>query len=139
MRALLFLRVYFSLIYFDLILRRNGFAKTFEIYVNRHAIRFTGTEYTYSVDRDKIIQLLETIDKACALFPLKAQCMHRSFLGFKYCRKLYGLPVELVIGVKKFPFYAHAWLRHQSHNLNEMEEVTNNLQIILSSREGGKL
>ncbi|WP_409344795.1 lasso peptide biosynthesis B2 protein [Paenibacillus sp. MBLB4367] len=85
-----------------------------------------------------VIKLLILIDKICTMYPFEAQCLHRSFLGYRYIRKQFGIPVDLVIGVRKFPFYAHAWLKLRDKNVNESDEFTRDLIVILSSSEGEK-
>jgi hypothetical protein len=42
--------------------------------------------------------------------------------------------VDLVIGVKKFPFSSHAWLVLNDKNVNEDETYTNQFLVILSSK-----
>lgn len=127
-----FVQVVFALIRFQIELRIYGFQKLFPKYVERYPIfKHSGNERKHI---DRMNRLLRTIDMACALVPFKAECLHRSFLGFRFVRTKYSIPVDLVIGVKKFPFSAHAWLVLNDKNINEEEEYTKQFIIILSSK-----
>lgn len=127
-----FVQVLFALIQFQIELRLHGFQSVFPKYVNRYKTYKPITIEQHHVDR--MFRLLRTIDKACALVPFKAECLHRSFLGFRFIRKKCSIPVDLVIGVKKFPFSAHAWLVLGDKNVNEDESYTNQFLVILSSK-----
>lgn len=128
-----FLNVVITLLYIDIVLRRKGFHFLFKQYT----AAYRGSEIKKSNDDSMtgLIRYLDLIDRACSWYPLEAQCLHRSFLGYKYIRTRLGIPVEIVIGVKKFPFYAHAWLILNGRNINEKEIVTRNLKVILSSKD----
>lgn len=134
LRTIAFFRIYLALISFDLELRIFGFQKLFPKYVNRFHIN-TATRSKIGSEQlvREIDELLSLIDKVCAGYPFKAQCLHRSFLGYRFVRSKYGIPVNLVIGVRKFPFSSHAWLMFRDKNLNELEEYTSQFKIILSS------
>ncbi|MGG0299191.1 lasso peptide biosynthesis B2 protein [Bacillus albus] len=74
------------------------------------------------MEKEKLTRLLNKIDKVCFWFFGNAQCLHRSLIGFKLVRK-WGIPAELVIGVKKFPFGSHAWLEHDGSVVNDIQTV----------------
>ncbi|QUG43127.1 lasso peptide biosynthesis B2 protein [Psychrobacillus sp. INOP01] len=82
-----------------------------------------------------VSQMVDFIDRVCILYPKKAECLHRSFLGYKYLRTEFKLPVDLVIGVRKYPFSAHAWLTMFEENINDSNELTNQYSVILKSKE----
>lgn len=65
-----------------------------------------------------IIPRLEAIESASAIYWGKAKCLQRSLLQYALLRNKYGLDVDLVIGVKRFPFSSHAWV--QWHNTNRI-------------------
>ncbi|MBN1037035.1 lasso peptide biosynthesis B2 protein [Clostridium botulinum] len=77
------------------------------------------------------------IENASELYPFNAKCLHRTLIGYKLLRKKYNFPVKFVIGVKKFPFDSHAWLKWNDEfggkNLFELEEDTDKYQIIIDS------
>lgn len=132
-----FIKIYILLIHFDFSLRLNGFHKMFSIYADKYEITEERSKLhspDYNEMSWKINELLQLIDTACACYPFEAQCMHRTFLAYKLIRKRFGLPVQIVIGVRKFPFQAHAWLMLDEHNVNESYEFTENLKILLNTR-----
>lgn len=129
------LYIYLNLIMFDIQLRVFGFENVFEKYVKYYQIKNRKESIT-SEEIDEVSRWMKMIDKACASYPFEAQCLHRSFLAYRFIRMKFFIPVELVIGVKKFPFHAHAWLKLKDKNFNESPEYTDGLIIILNSEEG---
>lgn len=127
-----FVQIVFALIRFQIELRIYGFQKVFPKYVERYPISKHSENERNHIDG--MNHLLRTIDIACALVPFKAECLHRSFLGFRFVRSKYSIPVDLVIGVKKFPFSSHAWLVLNDININEEESYTQQFIVILSSK-----
>ncbi|WGV60416.1 lasso peptide biosynthesis B2 protein [Brevibacillus brevis] len=132
-----FINVYLELINVDLQLRKKGFHTAYLKYITRHK-SYKSKLKLYNDEQlsKEVNNFLYLIDKVCRLYPFEAQCIHRSFLGYRFLREKLGFPVELVIGVKKYPFSAHAWLMFQGFNVNESEEYTSEFQVILSSEEG---
>lgn len=63
-----------------------------------------------------ILRYFKIIDKVCLIYMGDAKCLHRSILQYRYLRNKFGLPVKIVVGVKKFPFAAHAWIRWMTNN-----------------------
>lgn len=59
----------------------------------------------------KIRKELRAIEKASSMYFGNAKCLQRSILQYILLRKRYGLNVDIVIGVKKFPFSSHAWVK----------------------------
>lgn len=87
--------------------------------------------------QEDLNNVIRAIASASELYPFNAKCLHRSLVGYRILRKKYKLPVKFVIGVKKFPFDSHAWLKWNDEfggeNLFELEEDTNKYQIIIDS------
>ncbi|WP_375353582.1 lasso peptide biosynthesis B2 protein [Paenibacillus enshidis] len=140
MSKLEFVKLYVSLFKIDLGLQVVGFEKLFKRHVKRYPLVSADVQKvkeTHHIE-EEINKLLMTIDYVCTVYPRSAQCMHRSFLGYQYLRKKFHLPVELVVGVRKMPFGAHAWLMLNGHNMNEDPQYTDQFQIILST-EGGEI
>lgn len=87
----------------------------------------------------KIIKELKAIEMASTLYWGKAKCLQRSILQYVLLRKKYGLNVDFVIGVKKFPFSSHAWVKwHYTNKLacGSQEEIVG-YDIIFSSEMVG--
>lgn len=136
---LMFLRIYICLIFFDIELKQRGFQYMFPQYIKKYpAIGFKKVIKLDHLISSKVNKLLYLIDTACAFYPTRAECLHRSFIAFRFLRQNFGIPVELVIGVKKFPFSAHAWLLYNGVNINESEEYTSQFNIILRSEKEGR-
>lgn len=123
------------LVFLDISLRLFGFPKTFEKYVLKYSGHVKVRDSYSELLLENMLQDLILIDRVCSYYPFEAKCLHRSFLGYRLLCKKYKLNVELVIGVRKVPFYAHAWLKCDGLNINEQEDVTEGLITILSSLE----
>lgn len=87
--------------------------------------------------RNEIIIVRKIILHCCSYFPFKAECMHQSLLAFSLIRRRLGIPVDIHVGVKKFPFAAHAWITLDGKNVFDSVKVTDELSVILSSEWGG--
>lgn len=114
--------------------------KGFEYVFHKYVYRYRNIGNNKSLYRDKklvseVNQLIKLISLVCRLFPVEAECIHRSLLVYKYTRKLHALDSQMIIGVKKFPFKAHAWVEINGKNINEPEFFTRDLHIILTSKE----
>lgn len=133
-------KLYLSLFSIDLSLQVIGFERLLKRHMRRYPLDSTKVKKVKNAHytNEEINELLMTIDYVCTMYPRSAQCMHRSFLGYQYLRKQYHLPVELVVGVRKMPFSAHAWLMLNGHNINEDSQYTDQFHIILST-EGGRI
>lgn len=112
-------------------LKGKGFQHVFPSYVELYRIpKGTGPVAGWQSQGP---EWLHAIDIACRLAPWEAQCLHRSFLGFQFLRSRLKLPVDIVIGVRKFPWYAHAWLVLQGRCINEDPNMISDLTVILHS------
>ncbi|WP_181155509.1 MULTISPECIES: lasso peptide biosynthesis B2 protein [unclassified Paenibacillus] len=131
-------KLYISLVRIDLSLQVVGFETLLQRYMRLYSLDSVNVQKVKETNyiKEEINKMLVTIDYVCTVYPRSAQCMHRSFLGYQYLRKKFYLPVELVVGVRKMPFGAHAWLMLNGQNINEDSQYTDQFQIILST-EGG--
>ncbi|WP_239645248.1 lasso peptide biosynthesis B2 protein [Paenibacillus polymyxa] len=123
--------------FFDLKLRRKGFNKIFIEYSKKYSfykeINLKEAELKDKIDRINLE--FDILDIVCAWYPRKADCIHKTFLGYRRLRKKYGIEVDMVVGVRKFPLEAHAWLIRKNHNILDSEFETNKYKIVLSSLE----
>ena len=62
------------------------------------------------------------VDYACAWYPKRALCLQRSFVTTYLLRK-HGVPARMVLGAKKVPFKAHAWVEVDGCPVNERFDV----------------
>jgi hypothetical protein len=126
--------LYLELIKLDILLRLYGFTKVFDSYVKKYGILGTNTAFEADIDlRSEVGKLLILIQVVSTFYPFGAKCMHRSLLGYKVIRKRYKVPIDVVVGISKFPFGAHAWLVYETYNLTDDYISTNRYQVILHS------
>lgn len=117
---------------FDVLLYKKGFAYMFERYSKRYG-KANGRRLDHSI-HEKISRDLHYLNMACAWYPRKADCIHKTLLGYKILTSRYGLELEMVVGIRKFPFAAHAWIRYGGKSLiNEEEDEI--YKVVLSSNQ----
>lgn len=63
-------------------------------------------------------RLCTAVDRAATYYFKRAWCLQRSATTTCLLR-LRGVPAEMVIGVKKIPFYAHAWVEVGGRVVND--------------------
>ncbi|MGM1034812.1 MAG: lasso peptide biosynthesis B2 protein [Bacillota bacterium] len=127
-----YLYLLFLLIIFDLELSHKGFNGTFRKYTTKY---YKVKKNNLTIDKriQEIEELFSKLDVICAWYPRKADCIHKTFLGYRIIRKKYSIPVNMVVGIRRFPFEAHAWLQCYQTNFFDDKEVTNRYKIILNS------
>lgn len=127
-----FLLFYWELICFDVMLHKKGFNYMFEKYAKKYA-RSNGGLINESNISD-IARDIHFLNLVCAWYPRKADCIHKTLLGYKKIGLHHDVHVEMVVGVVKFPFQAHAWIRYQGESLinQEDDEV---YKVVLSSNQ----
>jgi hypothetical protein len=92
------------LVAIDLLVKLGGFDRFYRI-IGAASVRGTARE----ADRPRIIgSVCGSLDRAATCYFKRARCLQRSAASVWFLRRR-GIPAELVIGVNKFPFYAHAW------------------------------
>jgi hypothetical protein len=64
----------------------------------------------------------EAIERACVWYPKTSLCLPRSAVATCLLRDA-GIPAQLVIGVQKIPFKAHAWVEVAGRVVNDKPEV----------------
>lgn len=77
----------------------------------------------------KVAALCPAVDRAAALYFKRAWCLQRSATAVCLLR-LRGVPAELVIGVQKMPFYAHAWAEHDGRVANDSPVVQSRFKVM---------
>ncbi|MNW43071.1 hypothetical protein D3C74_202600 [compost metagenome] len=128
-----FLYMYGKVTIFDLELQRKGFSKIFQDHIRKSNINFSlGRELDKKVSMEISI-FFQMLDIVCAWYPRKADCIHKTFIGYKLLRRKYKIPVDMVVGVRKFPFEAHAWLKLGDVNFFKDEVDTDKYKIVLRS------
>lgn len=105
-----------ALVAVDLLMKIGGFRAVHRL-VTRWRVRERG-----AVTGDEARRLAEAVDQAARWYLKRAWCLQRSAVGVLLLRWR-GIPAELVIGVRKVPFYAHAWIELDGLVLNDSPEV----------------
>lgn len=77
-------------------------------------------------DRPLVLETARRVATAAAFYPGRAQCLEQSLALFVLLRRR-GIAADLKIGVKPFPFTAHAWVEHEGHAVNEVDDFVANL------------
>ena len=71
---------------------------------------------------DTVEGICSAVDRAAVFYFKRAWCLQRSALTTCLLR-LRGVPAEMVIGVQKMPFAAHAWVEREGQVLNDLPMV----------------
>lgn len=109
-KHLLVMRAWSSLLTTVCSLSVRGFGKTYARYSTIPVVK-SETE----TNRNLLTTALAAFNRAENFFHMKTapkDCLPRSLALFRFLRAV-GLPVEHCIGVKRFPFTAHAWVEHE--------------------------
>lgn len=67
-------------------------------------------------------EVLDAVDKATTWYPKQAMCLQRSSVTTCLLR-LRGVPAQMVIGCRKIPFKAHAWVELEGQVVNDKRQV----------------
>ncbi|MGS2750591.1 lasso peptide biosynthesis B2 protein [Bacillus zanthoxyli] len=113
-----YIRIFYETFLVNYYLKKYEFGYVKEMYNEKYG----DLKLSKNVDNEEINLLLKRIDKVCFWFMGNAQCLHRSLIGFKLLRQD-GLPVQLVVGVRKFPFSSHAWVEFENNVINDVQTV----------------
>lgn len=75
------------------------------------------------VDRARIVDAVnDAVTRAGVWYPRTALCLPRSAVATWLLRRR-GIPAVMVIGVRKMPFYAHAWVEVDGVVVNDAPKV----------------
>lgn len=128
-----FLYLFGLLLKLDIYLSINGFSKTFSKYSVKYYKK--DSELFNEETAKEVLEFFNLLDVVCTWYPRKADCIHKTLIGYKILRRKYSLPVDMVVGVRKFPFEAHAWLKMHNNDLFEEVVVTDSLKVVLESKK----
>lgn len=84
---------------------------------------------TRSAPPDAVDRVLTAVNRACTLYPRKALCLHRSAVSTCLLRSA-GVQARMVIGARKIPFRAHAWVEVDGVAVNEGVRVREFFQVL---------
>lgn len=113
-------------------LRIKGFNNVFMRYSREYYVMH---DFCITNENSKgIIRDLYYLELVCAWYPGKADCIHKTLIGYKILGQKYNVNLEMVVGLRKKPFEAHAWLRHKGISLID-EDDDANYKVVLSSKK----
>jgi hypothetical protein len=112
---MMFSRALFALLAYDVV---NAFCPFKRIYSTIRSWEVANKV----VAQDTIDRVCLAVNYACAWYPKRALCFQRSF-ATTYLLKRYGVSAQMVLGVQKFPFKAHAWVEVENRVINERTDV----------------
>jgi Transglutaminase-like superfamily len=67
-------------------------------------------------------RICRAVSIACIWYPKQVFCLQRSAAATKLLRR-HGIPAEMVIGAKRLPLRAHAWVEVEGRVVNDKPEV----------------
>ncbi|MGA9673049.1 MAG: lasso peptide biosynthesis B2 protein [Terracidiphilus sp.] len=110
-KAILMLQACLALIAHDVFMSRHDFA-SLHYRVKRIPLRPVRENATASTD------VSFALDVVCCLYPKRVLCLQRSAVLVRMLRTR-GIHAQMVIGVQKLPFKAHAWVEVDGQIVND--------------------
>jgi hypothetical protein len=77
---------------------------------------------TSSAATDAQEEICKSVDRATNWYPSQAMCLQRSAITTCLLRQ-YGVLAQFVVGCRKIPFRAHAWVEVEGHVINDKKQV----------------
>jgi len=105
------IKAYSLLVLFDLYLKRGSFEAFYR------KIRDFPVAQNKSKS-DAIETLCSAVDMACIWYPKEVLCLQRSAATVCLLRKS-GIPARMIIGARRMPFKAHAWVEVNGKVVND--------------------
>ena len=118
----LVVKAWLELIKAEYFLRRGDFSRlygrvtTFPINADPSGVK----------DRERVCH---AVDLACAFYFKEVLCLQRSAVTSCLLRR-YGIPAQMVIGAKRVPLRAHAWVEVEGCVVNDKPEVQTNYLVM---------
>jgi Transglutaminase-like superfamily len=116
--SLLVLKAYCKLMFFDVYLARGNFAALYDKV--RHCPANSKVTFPNAIDA-----ICAAVDMASIWYWKEVLCLQRSAATACLLKKS-GVPAQLVIGVQRTPFKAHAWVEVDGRVVNDkpyMQEI----------------
>jgi hypothetical protein len=112
------LTAYLAIAAADLIIKLGGFRALYR------AVRNWPVSSRKATDRLPPEEILCAVDKASAFYRRKARCLQRSCSAVWLLRTV-GVPAQLIIGCRKIPFLAHAWVEIDNQVVGDSPLIKN--------------
>lgn len=94
-----------------------GFSRTLRTLEHRAFRIHSGS----NADRPTLEAVAQTVSAAAVMLPGRIECLEQS-LTLWYVLRRRGIDVDLVFGMRQYPFRAHAWVSFHGEPLNEDRE-----------------
>lgn len=104
------IEAYWALLRFELYLKRENFGALYERVHNYPLGR--------NEQRATTNQICRAVDTASIWYWKEVLCLQRSAATSCLLRR-YGIPAEMVIGIRQLPFQAHAWVEVEGQVVND--------------------
>ncbi|SRR6266550_2864339 len=104
-----------GLLAFDVFLLNHNFARLHRIVQGWPVARTNAAP-------EAVVQLCDAVNHACIWYPKRVLCLQRSAVTTCLLRSR-GVPAQMVLGARKFPFKAHAWAEVNGRAVNERRDV----------------
>lgn len=108
-------RALVTLTYVGTIMRLYGFARCHRLARKCAVAARVPTDET-------VERTCRAVDRAGIFYPKKAWCLQRSVTTVCLLRRR-GVPAQLVIGARRMPFHAHAWVEVDGVVINDPPEI----------------
>ena len=112
----LVMRSLWWLLRIDLKLRLRGFSHLYRSVAEHPRRAIAAADGT-------VAAVCRALDHACTLYPRQALCLQRAAAAVCLLRN-HGVPARLVVGARKHPFRAHAWVEVDGIVVNDKRGVT---------------
>jgi hypothetical protein len=112
---MLFLRAVLQLLAYDVLSAGCSFNTIYSMVKNWKLV-------SGPADSEVIDRVCNAVNYACIWYPKQALCLQRSFVT-TYLLRRNGIPAQMVLGAKNFPFKAHAWVEIAGCVVNERSDV----------------
>ena len=110
-----------ALIYIDILMRLR-FRRLYDV------LR-TCPKSSARLDAGTLRQICRCVNRAASAYFKRAWCLQRS-AACVYLLRRRGIPAQLVLGVRTFPFEAHAWAELDGQVLNDTPEYTGGFLVL---------
>ncbi|SHF34597.1 Transglutaminase-like superfamily protein [Seinonella peptonophila] len=128
-KFILFLKSYWYLLYFYVMLRRRGLRIVLDGIDNKEKI----SKRSIEVDKNSLVAAFRL---ACNFHFLNVECLERSITLYKLLISS-NFDGTLCVGIRRKPFLSHAWVETTSiEELNE-SKYREKFQVFLSVSQGG--
>ncbi len=131
-KIIIYIRAFFLVLIIERRLKKEGFNYLYKKYLK--PISLPKVRKLDQSDKKYIENVIVAVDKVCFMFFKNARCLHNSVAAYHIFEKK-GIPMDLVIGVRKKPFYSHAWIEYNGHVINDWKENLEGLHIQFNTND----